>query len=418
MNCRYVVSFLRQSKGYYTNIRSLLFLLFCVFAHFSVRADAPALSAQSRVSILTCGPGALLYEAFGHSAVRVSDPTQALDLVFNYGVFDFNQENFYGNFAKGSMRYMLGVSTWTEFQEQYRRDHRSIREQVLNLDSAEKQAVVSYLSINLLPENREYFYDYFDNNCSTKILELLDSALSRRVVLNYSEVEGKASFREMIYDYTTYQPWGRLGIDLGLGSVIDRKLKGSQLNFLPDELEKTISRASIRRGMIDYPLVIENHILFESPVYFGAGSFLFSPGFLFSVVLLLSCLAWYKSGSIPFPFKLLRSLLFTSAGLLGCVQLSIWLFTNHKSAAWNYNLLWANPIFFAVGLLIWFYEKPMRVFLVGFRYYLLLLLILWFIVPQHLNTDLLPLVASLCLLSVPAGRSVLSVTGAKPDVSQ
>jgi len=94
----------------------------------------PTLSNQARVSILTCGPGPELYEAFGHSAVRISDPLQSLDLVFNYGMFDFNQENFYGNFAKGSMRYMLGLSNFQDFLFQYRHYKRSVREQVLNLD--------------------------------------------------------------------------------------------------------------------------------------------------------------------------------------------------------------------------------------------------------------------------------------------
>jgi hypothetical protein len=88
-------------------------------------------------------------------------------------------------------------------------------------------------------------------------------------------------------------------------------------------------------------------------------------------------------------------------GLLGLVELSIWLFTNHKSAAWNYNILWANPLFFVIGLLIWFYEKPLQVFLFGFRYYLLGILIFWFLIPQQLNVNLIPLVAALAVLCVP-----------------
>ncbi|HOY96006.1 MAG TPA: DUF4105 domain-containing protein, partial [Catalimonadaceae bacterium] len=177
----------------------------------SVMSQTVPLSAQARISLITCGPGEALYEAFGHSAIRVSDPTQSLDLVFNYGMFDFNQENFYGNFAKGSMRYMLGVSSTSDFIDQYRRFNRTVREQVLNLDSNEKRAIVEYLSKNLLPENREYFYDYFDNNCSTKIIELLDSALQRKVIWTFAQPQGTVTFRSMIYDYTTYQDWGRFG---------------------------------------------------------------------------------------------------------------------------------------------------------------------------------------------------------------
>ena len=380
------------------------FILACVLISYSLiptQAQTVSLSGQAKISLITCGPGEVLYEAFGHSAIRLVDRSQNLDVVFNYGMFDFNQENFYGNFAKGSMRYMLGASPTTDFIDQYRRYNRTVREQVLNLDSAEKLAIAVYLSKNLLPENREYFYDYFDNNCSTKIIELLDSALQRKVIWKFAEPQGTMTYRNMIYDYTTYQDWGRFGIDLGLGAVIDRPLKGRDLNFLPDELERSVMRASIRRGMIDFPLVSGNEVLFESAVSYGAGSFLFSPAFLFSVILLLSLVLWFRSSQSAIGFRILRSVLFTMTGLLGLVELSIWLFTNHKSAAWNYNILWANPLFFVIGLLIWFYEKPLQGFLFGFRYYLLGILIFWFLIPQQLNVNLIPLVAALAVLCIP-----------------
>jgi Domain of unknown function (DUF4105) len=375
--------------------------VFMYFAIFTTMAQPVSLSGQSRISLITCGPGEVLYEAFGHSAIRITDPSQHLDLVFNYGMFDFNQDNFYGNFAKGSMRYMLGMSGTADFIHQYRFFNRSVREQVLNLDSAEKLAIAVYLNNNLLPENREYFYDYFDNNCSTKIIELLDSALHRKVVWKFAQPQGTLTYRSMIYDYTTYQDWGRFGIDLGLGAVIDRPLKGMDLNFLPDELERSVSRASIRRGMMDFPLVSSSEVLFESAVSYGAGSFFFSPSFLFSLVLFLALFLWFRSSQSAIGFRILRSLLFTTSGLLGIVELSIWLFTNHKSAAWNYNILWANPLFFAIGLLIWFYEKPLLGFLTGFRYYLIGILIFWFLIPQQLNTNLIPLVAALVVVCVP-----------------
>lgn len=380
------------------------FILACLLAFScgsTTNAQTVSLSAKARISLITCGPGEELYEAFGHSAIRVSDPAQNLDMVFNYGVFDLYQDNFYPNFAKGSMRYMLGASPTADFIDQYRRFNRTVREQVLNLDSTEKLAIVEYLSKNLLPENREYFYDYFDNNCSTKIIELLDSSLQRKVIWTFTQPQGTVTFRSMIYDYTTYQDWGRLGIDLGLGAVIDRPLKGRDLNFLPDELERSVNRATIRRGMIDFPLVSSSQVLYESAVCYGAGFFLFSPAFLFSVILLVSLILWFRSSQSAIGFRIFRSLLFTMTGLLGIVELSIWLFTNHKSAAWNYNILWANPLFFAIGLLIWFYEKPLQGFLSGFRYYLLGILIFWFLIPQQLNVNLIPLVAALAVLCVP-----------------
>ena len=281
---RFLTSFVRFNSNFKQFFLVGLMSLLGTTVH--AQSSEPRLSRYATISVLTCSPGEIIYEAFGHSAVRIQDPQQNLDLVFNYGVFDFEQENFYGNFAKGYMRYMLGESETPNFLAAYRRYGRSVREQELNLDSIEKQRILDYLSRNLRPENREYLYNYFRDNCSTRIILMLDSALNHSIVWTPAKVDGKASFRSAIYDYTTYQDWGRLGIDLGLGMPIDRQLEGKDLNFLPDELEKSVNRARIRRGVVDFPLVRTTRILHEAEVFHGASSFFLSPGFLFSAILI------------------------------------------------------------------------------------------------------------------------------------
>ncbi len=366
----------------------------------AAKADAPTLSAAARVSLITCGPGEALYEAFGHSAIRVSDPVQGLDVVFNYGVFDFNQENFYGNFAKGNMLYCLGLSQTSDFLFAYRNYGRAVREQVLNLDSAERVAVFLFLDRNLLPENRNYLYNYFRNNCSTKIPEMLDSALGNRIQWQHSQIAGKASFRSLIYDYTEFQAWGRLGIDLGLGAVIDRKIEGKDLNFLPYELEKSFSRATLKRAMTEFPLVLESRILFEPAVFFASDSFFSSPYFLFTMLMLAAAIFWYFSDKLPLAFRIYRSSLFIGAGLLGLVELCIWLFTNHLDAAWNLNLLWASPLFLPLAALALIREAACQRVFQFLRSYFPVLLALWFFLPQTLNTSLIPLVIALWILSL------------------
>jgi hypothetical protein len=392
------VSFTMRLKRIFAQILVLFFWVGFWLPTFSQgNSDAIRLSPQSRVSVLTCGRGVELYEAFGHTAFRLQDPAQGLDLVFNYGVFDFRQENFYGNFAKGNLRYMLGLSAMSDFLEQYRRDGRSVREQILNLDSTEKQQIALFLSQNLLPQNREYLYNYFRDNCSTKIPDVLDSALNHRIQWTYADLDGHVSFRSLIHDYTTFHSWGRFGIDLGLGAPIDRSIKGKDLNFLPDELEKTLNRAKIRRGMLEFPLVLETRTLFEAPMFFGRASAMLQPSIVFSFVLLLVCLlVWKIPGSLA--HRLTQTILLAFSGILGCVQLAIWLFTNHVDAAWNYNLLWANPGFLFLA--------PMALQLVprwpglwtGMQFYLAAVLVAWFWFPQELNVALIPWVASLWLL--------------------
>jgi hypothetical protein len=387
---------------------SFFFLfLFQSFAFAQTESDAqPRLSGQARVSVITCGPGPELYEAFGHSAIRVSDPLQSLDLVFNYGMFDFNQENFYGNFAKGSMRYMLGLSSFEDFMFQYKHYKRSVREQVLNLDSLERQAVVNYLSINLRPENKEYLYDYFYNNCSTKIIDLLDSAINRSINWELAQPEGKVSYRQLIYQYTVFQPWGRLGIDLGLGSPIDKPMTGKQLQFLPDGVEQDLTRAKIRRGLIEFPLVASSSVLYQSPVFFAADSFFISPAFVFSIIFLISLFLSFKRLEFSRLFRMWKGVLFLLAGVLGWVELLIWLFTNHKAAAWNFNLLWANPSFLFLGIIYLVLKKVGKTFQDILFFYLSFVLVFWFLLPQVLNINLLPFVVALWICQFPFAKMI------------
>jgi hypothetical protein len=376
-----------------------LTLFFLFLTAGSLLADAPVLSSKATVSLLTCGPGEALYEAFGHSAVRIQDPVQGLDVVFNYGVFDFNQENFYLNFARGNMLYCLGISQTGDFLYAYRNYGRAVREQVLNLDSAERMVIFRYLDINLLPENKNYLYNYFRNNCSTKIPEMMDSALKGRIIWEHAAISGKASFRSMIYDYTEFQEWGRLGIDLGLGAVIDQRIEGKDLNFLPYELEKSFSRARIKRAMTEFPLVLENRILYEPPVFFASNNYFLSPAFLFTMLLLMAAASWYFSAKVPVLFRAYRSILYLGTGLLGLTELCIWIFTNHTDAAWNLNLLWACPLFIPLGAVSFFRESWGKRFFGMLKIWLPLVLAFWFFLPQTLNSSLIPLVAALLVLS-------------------
>lgn len=385
-------------------IRKLIFLpliFFCSFSLWAQDGSRPVLSGKARISVITCSSGMELYEAFGHSAVRIQDPQQGMDLVFNYGVFDFEQENFYGNFAMGYLKYMLGLSSMDDFMYAFKRDNRSVREQVLNLDSVEKQKILGYLEVNLRAENRMYFYDYFYNNCSTKIAELLDSALGHSVVWSHARPVGKQSFRSLIRQYTLFQHWGRLGIDLGLGAPIDKPIRPRDLDFLPNGLEQDLNRATISRAGVMFPLVIENKILFQAPAAFGEGPVWFQPSFIFSVFLLVSVFLFLKSKDLFKIRKIWALLLLFLVSVLGWVELLIWLLTNHKAAAWNYNILWANPVWLLLVLYQVAYRHKNVWLHSGMRFYYSAILVLWFLLPQQINENLIPLVIALFVNALP-----------------
>ncbi|MGB0432609.1 MAG: DUF4105 domain-containing protein, partial [Bacteroidia bacterium] len=190
---------------------------------FSSKAKEFKLSSKAEISVITCAPGNLIYECFGHTAIRVNDPEQQYDLVFNYGIFEFNKPNFELNFAKGYLEYKLGVGRFSRFVPIYTRDNRTITEQVLNLDSTQKQKLFNFLIWNEKPENRYYFYDYFFNNCATKIRDVIEQETGAAV--NYSggfKNANNYTIRDLIRVYAHNNEWSRLGIDLCLGFKIDK----------------------------------------------------------------------------------------------------------------------------------------------------------------------------------------------------
>ena len=227
-------------KKYY-----ILFILSIISV--SVKAQFVPLSEASEISILTIGPGAELYDKFGHSAFRINDPATGQDVVFNYGVYDFDTPNFYLKFAQGKLLYQLGVSYYESFYNSYVAQNRWIKEQTLNLSQAEKQAVSDFLWNNAKPENKKYKYDFFFDNCATKIRDVTQEVLGNKLEFKDDHITETYTFRELIQQNLKANSWGSLGIDIALGAVIDRNAKPIEYQFLPDYVFKGAANAFIHR---------------------------------------------------------------------------------------------------------------------------------------------------------------------------
>jgi hypothetical protein len=357
------------------------------------------LSDQATISVVTFGPfQGELFSAFGHSAFRIYDPVQRIDDAYHYGVFDFDQPNFYLNFAKGYLYYSLGTNDYQPFRNYYVHYNRKVHEQVLNLTELQKQKLYDYLQWNALPENVHYRYDYFYNNCATKIRDVVIDALGDDVNFDGSYITTDYTIRELTDIYLKYQPWGDLGIDIGLGLPIDKKAAPSEYMFLPDYVESAFDHASIRQEGTAVPLVREKILVYD-PVEEALPKGLPHPLFVFSIVVLI-CLAIsildYKRKKLS---VWLDVILFGSTGVVGALLLFLWLFTDHNDSAYNFNLLWAiptNPI-----AVVAFIKKPSWLK----KYFLViailqgLLLVTWWALPQALNTALIPVAASLLIRS-------------------
>ena len=355
------------------------------------------LSEQAEISVITCGPDQKeLYSAFGHSAFRVYDPAHGIDEAYNYGVFDFDQPNFYLNFARGYSYYKLGVMEYPRFKYIYEYYNRFIHEQKLNLTTTEKDSLYAFLRWNAQPENQSYLYDYFYDNCATKIRDVVVLVFGDNVQFDDTHVTTDYTIRDLTDLYLQYQPWGDLAIDICLGLPMDKKATPYEYMFLPDYIERGFDNATILRDGNQLPLVKEKIEVYknrpEEITYTYPHPWIIF-GFLFLIVSFVSFRDWNK--------KILSNwldvILLTTTGLLGLLLLLLWVGTNHQAAAKNFNLIWALPTHLIVGILLLIKKKKkwMKQYFLIAHLITLLLLFSWIFLPQPIHPFLLPVVAAL-----------------------
>lgn len=378
--------------------RSLVFsILFFTFS--SIQARDIQVSENAEISIMTLGPfQGELYSAFGHSAIHYADPENNIDWVYNYGVFDFDQENFYWNFARGKMLYKLGLSRYSSFKNHYQRENRYIIEQHLNLTLEEKQELIDFLTNNYKPENREYYYNYVYDNCATKMRDVLEDVFPGRITFNEDYTEEGKTIRDLMDDYLAQQPWGDWIIDIGLGQQIDKEATAREYMFLPDYIASAFSTARFQRDSLEVPLVSKTvNVYTPTPEEESKVGF-FTPFNFFVILFFVVGFITNRDFKKEKRTKWVDSILFTIAGLIGWWVVFLWFGTVHLSKD-NLNILWAIPLHIPFAYLLG--VKKMQPFLS--KYFLVVsgwyvvLLILWSAVPQPLHNALIPLVLTMIL---------------------
>src|SRR5690606_22127037 len=185
----------------------------------------------------------------------------------------------------------LSVSYFEDFVYNYKIEGRWVKEQVLNLSQDEKNQLFNFLNINAQPENKEYLYDFFFDNCSTKIRDVLEEVLNNNIQFNDSHIKEEYTFRELIQMNLNVNSWGSLGIDLGLGSKIDRKATPYEYMFLPDYVMYAFDNATHKNKS----MVKETNTLVSGGENIKENeSFFLSPGFLFSLIMLFVGFVTYR----------------------------------------------------------------------------------------------------------------------------
>ena len=371
----------------------LVLLLLSVSLISFAKVDYNQLTENAEVSLITCGPGTDLYSVFGHSAIRIFDEKKGIDAVFNYGTFSFS-EDFYLQFTLGKLNYMLSAYAFPNFLRDYIIENRSVIEQKLNLNQAEKQAYWDFLRTNLKPENKYYWYDFFYNNCSTKIREASSKISGDALIFDSLVSPADVSFREMVDVFLVEMDWSDFGIDLALGLPCDIKPDYKQKMFLPDELMLAYGNATLR----DKPLVKETLLLYEEKPIEHRYPFWFRPLFLslmFLAIAIVITVIEFKRKTTYNAFDRISMAIF---GLVGIFLFFLWFGTDHTATYSNLNLIWANPILFILAF--YNFQKAKSTLYFGMLIYSILLTLLlfnWFWLPQFLHYAVFPMVLALLL---------------------
>ncbi|MDP4283047.1 MAG: DUF4105 domain-containing protein [Bacteroidota bacterium] len=347
-------------------------------------------SCHLRISLLTATPGEELYSTFGHSALRVTDSVRNTDIVYNYGTFNFDEPNFYIKFIRGKLSFYLSADYFADFITEYQEENRAITEQVLNLNCSEKYRINELLQENMLGPNRTYKYDFTFDNCTTRLRDLIEKTTDSTV--HFGEVlKTKASFRNLIYEYLNRndKQWSKLGIDILLGSKMDAIMTPRETMFLPDYLMNTIDSSSINGR----PLVLEEHSLFREYYTPVNKNNLTHPLFIFTCFFVLIALLSFSKNIVIQKFLFaFDGFLFFIIGLLGILLVFMWLGTDHIMCKNNYNLLWAWPTNIVAAFYIHSKKNWAKKYFTIYSMFNLLLLALWFFLPQHMNPSLIPIV--------------------------
>jgi len=388
-------------------VKNVIIAVFFIISGTFVAARE--ISDASQISLLTGSSGPELYSTFGHSAIRIKDSVQNLDIVYNYGTFDFNVPNFYLKFIRGQLAYKLSIQRFESFVNGLKSENRSMIEQVLNLTIEQKKKLFYLLEENYKPENKYYKYDFFYDNCATRIRDIVKIAYGDDFSYHYSsewEV-GETTFRNLIDLYLGTLPWPDFGIDIALGLPTDAVARPTDYMFIPDNLSIGFDLATIAHDgeIVSFILskkTILNRMDIEPKIFF------ITPGRLMWTLFVISLVLSFQSLKNGMNIWWYDVVYFSLIGIVGWIVFMLWFFTNHIATKDNLNLLWAVPFHFPVFL---FWSKiPLHIrnlYVLIFGAIDILILVLWLIFPQNYHFAFIPLILIMLLRFVVIQKGIV-----------
>ena len=382
----------------------ILLASFLPAAMHAQQADPPfEVDSTLEVSLLTCSPGNEVYELYGHTAIRVRSDKHHYDVVYNYGVFSFDQPNFVWRFVLGECDYFLWPLHFDEFMTDYRRRGSEVVEQVLNLKVGEANRLLMALAINFQPENRTYRYDIFRSNCTTKVRDIIEANLFGP--LTYPARAPRTTIRQILHEYTQGHPWAEAGNDLLLGADVDTLITFHEEMFAPIYLMNYADSAMFCFRNDYRPMVRERRIILEANPELqrqeaeAHTGFPLSPAFcswfLFALMALLGVYEVRRGKATWWADATLMAI----QGLIGVLLTFMMVFSSHPGVGANWQVIVLNPV--ALVALPFVVKAARRGEYCKYHgvsaVVILLFILLMPFMRQHFSVIMLPL--ALCLLS-------------------
>jgi hypothetical protein len=337
------------------------------------------LSKEAKVSVITCGTGNESYSLFGHTAIRISDPFNNIDVVYNYGAFDFNTPNFVLKFIKGDLQYFAVAHSYADFINEYQYEKRSVYEQELDIPYTLKQKLFDNLNTSLASGESHYTYKFIDKNCTSMVVDIINKTVDTTAIVKNTDTD--ITYRTILFPYFDNHFYEKLGTSIIFGKKVDGL--GTQI-FLPFELQKSLKKVLYK----NHPLAMENKTILEFSKEVS-GSWWNN---VYTYLVFLACI-------IAINKKPVASFYLTIMALLGLFFIFAGFYSFHKELACNYNILLFNPTLLS---LLYFYHTKNTKGIYNLALFNLLSLLIYLIIlinKAHLLI-VLPLVITSAILLV------------------
>lgn len=317
-------------------LKKAFYILFFLVSYIGFSQSLP-LSKDAKVSVLTCGLGNETYSYFGHTAIRVADPVNNIDVVYNYGAFDFRTPNFVAKFAKGDLQYFIVTHPFSDFLNEYNADKRSVYEQELQISTALKQTIFDNLNKALFSDERSYTYKFIDKNCTSMVVDVINKSLGHNVISKKGDTD--KTYRSILFPYFDGHFYDQLGTSIIFGTKVDQM--GTKI-FLPFELKNSLEKTTFQ----NQPLVIKSKTLLEFTK--ETPKSLWNNIYTYLFILLFVILARDKT---------VDKIYFLILSLIGIFFVCMGFYSFHQELAMNYNALLFSPLLLVLVLFSVFKNK-------------------------------------------------------------